>query len=185
MENDWEAWELLLDSCENIECQWRRDQTTSLWVTCTLLWSELVSTVRSTDRDSQRVATCTSSEVNNLLWLCVVRNLSYYVILNTSEDTEFSLNSYVELMSILNNLLSQSDILFVWKSRTINHYRREAKVYTALASLEAITVIKVKNNLRMMATQLLCIFYCTLSKVAEKSLVSILTGTLRYLKDNW
>ena len=49
VENDWEAWELLLNSCENVESQWRRNQTASLWVTCTLLWSELVSTMRSTD----------------------------------------------------------------------------------------------------------------------------------------
>jgi len=185
VENDWETWELLLDSCKNIECQWRRNKTTSLWVTCTLLWSELVSTVRSTDRDSQRVATCTSSEINNLLWLCIVRNLSYNVILNTSKYTELSLNCYVELVSILNNLLCQSNILLIWKRRTVDHYRRETEVYTALASLEAITMIKVKCNLWMVATQLLSILYCPLCEVTEKSLISILASTLRYLKDNW
>ena len=87
-------------------------------------------------------------------------------------------------MSILNNLLCQSDILLIWKRRTVDHYRRETEVYTALASLEAITMIKVKCNLWMMATQLLSILYCTLCEVTKKSLVSILTGTLRNLKDN-
>ena len=53
VKNDWEARELLLDLCQNVECQWRRNQTACLRVTCALLGLELVSTVRSTDRDSQ------------------------------------------------------------------------------------------------------------------------------------
>jgi len=44
---------LLLDSCKNIECQWRRNQTTSLWIACTLLWLKLISTMRSTNRNCQ------------------------------------------------------------------------------------------------------------------------------------
>ena len=58
-----------------------------------------MGTVRSTDRDSQRVATCTGSEVDNLLRLGVVRLSSADLILNTSKHTELSLNGYVELMS--------------------------------------------------------------------------------------
>jgi hypothetical protein len=96
-----------------------------------------------------------------------VRYLSNNVILNTSENTELSLNSYIILMCIFNNLLCQSNILLVWKSRTINHHRREAEVYTRLTCLEAITVVKVKYNLWMMATQLLCILYSTLCEVTK------------------
>ena len=114
-----------------------------------------------------------------------MRLLSYYVILNTSEDTELTLYSYTELMSVINNLLCQCNVLLVWKSRTIDHYRREAEIYTALTCLEAITVIEVENDLRMVATQLLSILYSTLCQVTEQCRVSILTSTLRYLEDNW
>ena len=114
-----------------------------------------------------------------------MRLLSYYVILNTSEDTELTLYSYIELMSVINNLLCQSDVLLVWKSRTVDHYRREAEVNTALTCLEAITVIEVENDLWVVATQLLSVLYSTLSHVAEQCRVSILASTLRYLEDNW
>ena len=114
-----------------------------------------------------------------------MRLLSYYVILNTSEDTELTLYSYVELMSVLYNLLCKSDIVLVWKSRTIDHYRRETEIYTVFTCLEAITVIEVENDLRMVAAQLLSILYSTLCQVTEQSRVSILASTLRYLEDNW
>ena len=114
-----------------------------------------------------------------------MRLLSNYVILNTSEDTELTLYSYTELVSVVYYLLCQSDVLLIWKRRTVDHYRRETEVYTALTCLEAITVIEVKHDLRMVATQLLSILYSTLSQVAKQCRVSILTSTLRYLKDNW
>ena len=70
MEHDWEARKLLLDLSEDVECQWWWNENAVH--ECALLWSELVSTVRSTDRDSERVATSASSEVDHLFWLSVV-----------------------------------------------------------------------------------------------------------------
>ena len=72
MENDREARELLLNLGQDVECQWRRNEQTSLRVACALVRSELVCTVRSTDRDRERVATGTCSEVDYFLRLCVV-----------------------------------------------------------------------------------------------------------------
>ena len=87
-------------------------------------------------------------------------------------------------MSVLYYLLGKSDILLVRQSRTVNHYRREAQVNAALAELEAVSVVEVENNLRMLAAQFLGILYSTFCHVTEQSLVSIVTGTLRNLKDN-
>jgi len=106
-----ESRKLLLNLVQDVECQWWWNEHAVY--ECALLRSELVSTVRSTDRNSQRVATCASSEVDNLLRLGVVRLCRRNLILNTSEYTELSLNCYVELMSILYNLLSQSNVLLV------------------------------------------------------------------------
>ena len=74
-----------------------------------------MSTVRSTDRNSQRVATCASSEVDNLLRLGVVRLLSNNLILNASEYAEFTLYSNIILVSILYNLTRNLDVLLVWQ----------------------------------------------------------------------
>ena len=113
MEHDWEARKFLLDLVQDVECQWWRYEYTIH--ECTLLWSELVSTVRSTDRDSERVATCTGREINHLFWLCVVRFSRLNFILNTCEHTQLSLNSHIVLVSIVNHLLCQSDVLLVRK----------------------------------------------------------------------
>ena len=39
--------------------------------------------------------------------------LSRNLILNTCEDSELTLNCYIELMCIINNLLCKSDILII------------------------------------------------------------------------
>ena len=75
MQNDGESRKLLLNLSQHVECQWGRNQLAGLRVAGALLGLELIGTVRSTDRDSQRVAACTGSEVNNLLGLGVVAYL--------------------------------------------------------------------------------------------------------------
>jgi hypothetical protein len=184
VKNDWEARELLLDLCQHVECQWRRNQTACLRVTCALLGLELVSTVRSTDGDSQRVATRTLAELDDLLRTCIVRLFSRNLILNTSEDTQLCLHSYVELVSVVYALLGQLDVLIERLRRSVDHDRREAHVYAALHQLEAVTVVEVQHDLRMVATQRLSILHSALCHVAEKDRISIVAGTLRHLKDH-
>ena len=87
-------------------------------------------------------------------------------------------------MSVINNLLCESDVLLVWEVRTVDHNRRETVVDTILTELEAITVVEVKNDLRILTTKFLSVLYSTLSKVTEDSTVSIVTSTLRNLHDN-
>ena len=113
MKHDGESRQLLLDLCQHVECEWRRNELASLRIACALLGLELVSTVRSTDRDSQRIAACAGSEVDNLLRLGVVANLRSHLILNTSEHTELTLYSHIVLVSILYNLTRDLDILLV------------------------------------------------------------------------
>ena len=149
-----------------------------------LLRFELVRAVRSTDRDRQRIATRTRSEVDDLLRIGISVVLSADLILNTCEDTQLTLNRYVILMRIVNNLLRQSDILLIRQVRTIDHDRREAHINTRLAQLERITVIQVKHDLRFLTTQFLSVLNSALSHITEQSLVRVVTGTLRNLKDH-
>ena len=140
--------------------------------------------MRSTDRDRQRVATRTSSEINNLLRIRISMMLRADLILDAGQDTQLTLYGYVILMRIVNNLLCQGDILLVRQVRTVDHDRREAHVYARLAQLERITVIQVQHDLRMLATQLLSVLNSTLSHVTKQSLVRIVTSALRNLKDH-
>ena len=106
------------------------------------------------------------------------------LVLNTCENTELSLYSHVILVSVVNNLLCESHVLLVWEVRTVDHYRREAHVDAVLAELEAVTMVKVKNYLWMLAAKFLCILYSTFGHIAEDSSVGIVACALRNLHDN-
>ena len=110
--------------------------------------------------------------------------LSYDIVFDTSEDTEFTFDRHVELVSVLNDRARQSDVLVIGEVRTVDHHRGEAHFDTALAELAAITVVEVKGDLRIGAAQLLSVFYSTLSHVAQERLVSVLTCAAGYLKDD-
>ena len=140
--------------------------------------------MRSTDRDSEWVAASACSEVDNFLWLSVVRLSSYYLVFYASEYAELSLYSYVKLVSVIYYLLSEGNIFLVWEWRTVDHDRREAIVDTVLTEFECISVVEVEYDFRMLASELLSVFYSTLSKVTEDSAVSIVTSTLWNLHDN-
>ena len=72
MEHNWEAWKLFLNLCKHIKCQRRRHKTTCFGVTSTLLWLKLVSAMRSTDRNRERVNSRTLCEVDNFFGTSVV-----------------------------------------------------------------------------------------------------------------
>ncbi len=69
--------------------------------------------MRSTDRDSQRVATGAGSKVDDFFRLGVVRLLRSYLILNTCQHAELALNGDIILVSVLYNLTRDADVLLV------------------------------------------------------------------------
>ena len=158
MEYDGEARDLLFDLSEDVEAEGGRYEDT-VSITLALLGRELVSTVRRTDGDSQRVNTRLADEVDYFFRLGVGVVLSYDIIFDTSEYTEFTFDCYVELVSVLNDRTRQSNVLVVGEVRTVDHHRGEAHFDTALAELEAITV-------------------------AQERLVSVLTCAAGYLKND-
>ena len=113
VENDRESGDSLHALFENVESE-RRRYKDALLVSCALIRCELVSTVRSTDSDSEGVNACSGNEFLNLFRTCVrlVTGLNLNVILDTCESSELSLNDYAVIMSILCNLLGLCDILF-------------------------------------------------------------------------
>jgi hypothetical protein len=184
VENDREAWKPLLNLMENTEGEWRWYEAAGLRVSCALLRLELVSSVGSSDGNSERVAASPLGEVDHFLRTSVMGLLGGNLVLNTGEDSELGLNGNVVLMSIVGNLLGEGDILFVWKSGTIDHDGGETEINAALAELERITMVKMEDDLRMLPAKLLGIFYSTLRHVAEEGLVGIVTCALGHLEDD-
>ena len=184
MQYDGEAREFLHNGVENVESQGRRYQTTRSGVYVALLGFELVGTVRSTDRDSQRVATRAVCEVDNLFGVGVGVVFGRNLILNTGENAQLTFNGYIELVCIVNYFFREGYILFVRQVRTVDHHRRETCVDTRFAQFERIAVVEVQHDLRMFATQLFGVFYGALCHITEQRLVGIITSAFRYLQNH-
>ena len=88
------------------------------------------------------------------------------------------------LVGIGNDLLRELDVLGERKVRAVNHDGRETGVNAALASFIAVTVVEVKNDLRLLAAEFLSVFNRALRHVAENRGVGILASTLRDLHNN-
>ena len=93
VENDREAGESLFDFFENIETE-RRGNENTLFVSCALFSSELVSAVRCTDRDSKRVNACAFNEFLNFFGTCVGRMFCNNVVFNACENAKFTFYNY-------------------------------------------------------------------------------------------
>jgi len=175
VENDGEARDAGLDLVEDIETKVGLGAR-----------RELDNTVAGADGDSKGVDTSALDKVDDLIGVGVVAGLSLDIILDTSKDTELTLDSDVVLMSVLDDLLGKSDVLLIRKSRAIDHDIAEAAGDAIDAKLVAVTVIKVESDGDTLAISrdLLGVFNSTLSHVTEEGLVGISTSTTRNLKDN-
>ena len=78
-----------------------------------MLGSELVGTVRSTDRDGEAIATCASSEVDYLFGVGVGVVVGRYFVFYTCEYTKFALNCYIVLVSIFYYFLGEGYVFLV------------------------------------------------------------------------
>ena len=105
-------------------------------------------------------------------------------IFHTGEYAEFSLNRHIVSVSVFNDLLGEGDVLFEGKCRSVDHHRAEARVNAALASFEAITVVEVKADFGVFATEFLSVSHSTLCHVAKQRGVCIFASALRHLKDH-
>ena len=152
MKNDGESRKFFHYSIQYFECQRRRNHTTCSRINVTLFRSKFVCTVRSTDRDSQWVATCTSCKINYFFRVSISMMIRRNFIFHTGQYTQFTFYSYIKLMSVVNHLLCQSYVFFIRQMRTVDHYRRETWVDTALASFESISVVQMKNDFRFCTT---------------------------------
>jgi len=175
VENDGEAGDALLDLVEDIETEVGLGAR-----------RELDDTVAGTDGDSEGVDASALDEVDNLVGVGVVAGLGLDIILDTSKDTELTLDGDVVLMSVLDNLLGEGNVLLIGKSRAIDHDVAEAAGNAVDAELVAVTMVKVESDgdTLVLRVDLLGVLNSTLGHVTKKSLVSIGTSTTRNLEDD-
>ena len=177
---DREARELLHALFENVEAERRRYEDTIL-ISCALSSCELVSTMGSTDSDSQGVAACSRYELFYFFRTCVglVTSLYNNFILDTCECSELSLNNYAVSVSIFNYLLGKSDVVLERLGGSVDHNGCETTVDAGFAEFKRITVVKVQSD-----RDLRILSYSSLNELYEIGVVSISSSTLGNLEDN-
>ena len=145
VENDREAGKSLFDFSKDVETERRRNEDT-LFVSGALLSSELVSTVRSTDGDCERVNAGLGNEFFNFFGLGVRRMFSNNVIFNTCENAEFAFYNNAASVCVFNDLLGESDVVLEGVVRTVDHNGGETAVDAGFADFEICAVVKVESE---------------------------------------
>ena len=112
MQHDGEAGQLLDDGLQDVEAQ--------LGVGAGL---ELVSAVRGADGDGQRVTAGTGNELLDLLGTGVVSVVSGNadLVLNTGQSAQLSLDHNTVIVSVLDHLLGDLDVLLEGLGGSVDH----------------------------------------------------------------
>ncbi len=106
-----------------------------------------------------------------------------YLVFHSGENAEFAFHRNVELVGIVHNLLRQGYVFLEGQVAAVDHHGRKSVVHAVLAHLEAVAVVKVKHDLRMLPAKRFGIFYRPLGHVAEEDRVGIVARALRHLED--
>ena len=133
--------------------------------------------------DSQRVAACAGSEVDNFFGISVGVVVAADFIFNAGENAEFAFNGNVILMGVVGYFLCQGNILFVGKVASVDHDARETVLDARFAEFEAVAVVEMENNLGILPAEFFGVGNCTLGHIAKKGGVGIVAGAFRDLKD--
>jgi len=175
VENDGEARDALLDLVEDIETE-----------VGLCARGELDDTVAGADGDGEGVDASALDKVDDLVGVGVVAGLGLDIILDTGEDTKLTLDSDVVLVGVLDDLLGESDVILIGKSRAVDHDVAEAEADAVDAELVAVTVVEVESDGDALAVRrdLLGVLDSTLSHVAEEGLVGISASTTGNLQDD-
>ena len=147
MENDRELRDLLLDLCEDVETELRRYEN-AVSIARALLRFELECAMGRADSDSQGINASLLDEFLNFFRLRVscIMSSNLDVILDTSQFTQLSLDDYATCMSVLNDFLSDFDVLFEVIVGTVDHDGGETTINAGFASLEICAVVEMQSD---------------------------------------
>ena len=147
VENDGEAGQTLGDLLQHVEAQGRGNQD-ALLVAGALVGGELVSAVAGADGDGQGVTAGLGDELLDLLRTGIGSSVSgnLNIVLDAGQSAQLSLNHHAVVVSVLNNLLGDLDVLLERLGGGVDHDGGEATVDAALTSLEVGAVIQVQSD---------------------------------------
>src|ERR1041385_725382 len=103
---------------------------------------KLVSAVRISNRDSERIDTGFFDELHRFLWMGVMSasrvTASFFSFVELSADqfTEFALDDAIMFVRVIDDLLANFDVFIEWQMRAIDHHRGEPFVDAFLAKLK-------------------------------------------------
>ncbi len=142
MQNDGEAGQTLGDFFQNVETQSGGNQD-ALLVQGALLGSKLVSAVGGADGDGQGVAAGAGHELFDFLGTGVGSSLSgdIDIVLDAGQGAQLSLDNNASVVSVLNDLLGDLNVLLEGVGGSVDHNGGKATVNAALAGLEAVAVV--------------------------------------------
>ena len=170
VKNDGEAGQSLCHIFQNVKSQLRLGAG-----------FELVCAVACTDGDSQGINAGAVYEFLNLFRSCIggilCRNLN--IIFDAGQSTKLCLNYYASLMSIVCNLLCQSNVLFEGLGGTVDHNGSEAAVDAGLADFKICAVVQMQSNGKIRID-----IQSSLNETLQLSTVRILSCAGGSLEDN-
>ena len=180
VQNDGETGQTLGNLFQHVETQGRGNQDAVL-VYGALLGSELVSAVGGADGDRQGVTTGAGNEFLNLFGTGVGSSLSgnVHFVLDTGQRAQLSLNNNAVVVSVLNNLLGDFNVLLEGLGGSVDHNGSEATVDAGLAGLEAVAVVQVQSNGDLGAFN-----HSSFNQLNQVGVVSVGASALGNLQDN-
>ena len=109
---------------------------------------ELVSAVRGADGNGQRVTAGLGNELLHFLGTGVVGILSGNIdlVLNASQSAQLSLDHNTVIVSVLDDLAGDLDVLSERLGGSVDHDGGEAAVDAGLAGLEAVAMVQMQGN---------------------------------------
>ena len=140
---------------------------------------ELERAVGGADGDGQRVYAGALGKFLNLIRIGVggVLGLNLNLILNAGQTAQLALNGNVAVVSILNNLAGQSDVLFEGQVGAVDHDGGKATVDAALAGLEIGAVIQMHNDRQI------GVLNSSLDQLHQVYVLGVLARARGYLQD--
>ena len=144
VQNDREAGEALGDFFEDVKAEGRGNED-ALLVAGALSGGELVGAVAGADGDGEGVYAGLGNKLFNLIGTGVGSVFGAYVnrVFDAGQTAEFAFNNYAVVVSVLNNLTGELDVVFEGMMAAVDHNRGETAVDAAFAKLEGIAVIEV------------------------------------------
>ena len=178
VQNYRESGDLFHDLLENIKAERGRNEDT-LFVSRALLGRELICAVGGTDSNSEGVNTGLGNELLNLLGTGVggILGGNRNLVLNAGQRAQLGLDGDTMIVSVLNDLLGDLNILSKGLGRGVDHNGSKAAIDTALTGLEAVTMIQMQRDGQAGFDN------GSLNELSQVGVVGIGAGTLGNLQD--